>query len=243
MENNIERHTLLKSILLHLLPGLLGGSFYFAIVPFVIRQGYPSVMALTLAAIFVLIPFELGFLLYQKRLKSEKLFNGVIKYCKRIPVWQYFVWVPVILILSGLVYTAFNFTSDFFKSFFNWMPSDMFINMGLSEEFSKQKLIITYGSFFLFVVLILSSIEELYFRGYLLPRMPSKLKGKTLIIHSVLFALYNTWSPWMFVVRTLGIFPLTYIVKKKENILLGVISHCLINSIDFIMAAIFILNY
>jgi membrane protease YdiL (CAAX protease family) len=243
MENILERHTLLKSIILHLLPGLLTGSFYFAIVPFVIRQGFPSVMALTLAGIFVLIPFELGFLLYQKRLKNEKLFNGVIKYCKHIPVWQYFVWVPVILILSGLVFTAFNFTTDFFISFFNWIPSDMFVNMGLSEEYSKQKLIITYGSFFFFVVLILSTIEELYFRGYLLPRMPSKLKGWTLIVHSGLFALYNIWSPWMFVVRFFGILPLTYIVKHKENILLGVISHCLLNSIDFIIASIFILNY
>ncbi len=243
MENNIERHTLLKSIVLHLLPGLLAGIFYFAIVPFVKAQGFPSVMALTLAGIFVLIPIELGFLLYQKRLKNEKLFNGVIKYCQHIPVWQYLVWVPVILILSGLVFTALKFTSNFFISFFNWIPSDMFFNSGLSHEFSKQKLIITYGSSFLFIVLILPTIEELYFRGYLLPRMSSKLKGWTLIIHSGLFALYHTWTPWMFVVRLFGVLPLIYIVRRKENILLGIISHCLLNSIDFIMALVFILNY
>ena len=243
MENNIIRHTLLKSIILHLLPGILIGSFYFAIVPFVKGQGFPSVTALTLAGIFVLIPFELGFLLYQKHLTGKKLFNGVIKYCQRIPVWQYFVWVPVIFVLSGLVFTAFNFTSDFFITYFNWIPSDMSLDMELSEEFSKQKLIITYGSFFLFLVLILPTIEELYFRGYLLPRMPSKLKGWTLIIHGGLFALYHTWTPWMFVVRTFGVLPLIYIVKRKENILLGIISHCLLNSIDFIMGLVFILNH
>ena len=111
----------------------------------------------------------------------------------------------------------------------------MLLDMGLREEFSKQKLIITYGGLFLFIVLILPTIEELYFRGYLLPRMPSKLKRWTLIIHSGLFAFYHTWTPWMFVVRTFGIYPLVYIVKRKENILLGIISHCLLNSIDFII--------
>ena len=242
MENSIERHTLLKSIILHLLPGLLVGGFYFAISPFVKEQGFPSIMALILAGIFVLIPFELGLVLYQKRLKNGKLFNGVIKYCHRIPVWQYFVWGPIVLTSIGLIFTGLNFTSDFFITFFKWIPSDMFYDMGLSREFSKQNLIITYASFFLFLVLILPTIEELYFRGYLLPRMPAKLKGWTPIVHSSLFALYHVWTPWMFVARALGMLPLIYMVRRK-NIYLGIIVHCLMNSIDFIMASIFILNY
>lgn len=242
MESNIQRHTILKSIVLHLLPGFLVGGFYFAITPFVKEQGYPSVMALILAGIFVLIPFELGFLLYQKRLKSIKLFNGVIKYCERIPVWQYFVWVPLVSTLIGLIFTVFNFTSDFLLTYFHWIPSDMIIDLGLSKEFSKQNLIITYASFFLIMVLILPTIEELYFRGYLLPRMPEKLKGWTPIVHSSLFALYHIWTPWMFVARTFGILPLIYMVRLK-NIYLGIIVHCLMNSIDFIIASIFIFNY
>ena len=242
MKDNMNKHTLLKSIVLHLFPGLLMGGFYFAITPFVTKHGYPSVMALILAGIFVLIPFELGVLLYQKRLKSVKLFNGVIKYCQRIPVWQYFVWVPIVSALIGLIFTVLNFTSDFFLTFFDWIPQNMHLDMGLSQEFSKQNLIITYASFFLFVVLILPTIEELYFRGYLLPRMPAKLKGWSPIVHSSLFALYHVWTPWMFVVRAVGMLPLIYVVRRK-NIYLGIIVHCLMNSIDFIMASVFILNY
>ena len=105
MENDIVKHSLLKSIVLHLLPGLLGGIFYFAIIPFVKEQGFPSVMAISLAGIFILIPFELGFLLYQKRLTGKRLFNGVIQYCQRIPTWQYFVWVPVVFLITGLLFS------------------------------------------------------------------------------------------------------------------------------------------
>ena len=242
MENDIVKHSLLKSIVLHLLPGLLVGIFYFAIIPFVKEQGFPSLVALMLAGIFVLIPFELGFLLYQKRQTGKKLFTGVIQYCQRIPTWQYFVWVPVVFLLSALLFTIFSFTSDFIITIFNWLPAEMFPDMGLSNEYSKTVLVVTLGLLLIIGVLILPTIEELYFRGHLLPRMPSNLKGWTPIIHSALFALYHTWTPWMFVVRTIGVLPLIYIVKRKRNIYLGIIVHCLCNSVDFVVGVNFILN-
>ena len=118
----------------------------------------------------------------------------------------------------------------------------MFLDMGLDGNYSKSILIITYILFFFLIVLILPTIEEFYFRGYLLPRMPSKLKGWTEIIHSGLFAIYHTWTPWMFVVRTIGVLPLIYTVKRKENLLIGIIAHCLINSVDLIIGVMFVLK-
>ena len=36
--------------------------------------------------------------------------------------------------------------------------------------------------------------------------------------------------------------PLTYIVKRKKNVYIGIIAHCLMNSIDFIIGLVFILS-
>ena len=240
MKSEIEEHSLLKSAILHLLPGLLGGACYFAFAPIVKANGFPSIMAMILAGIFVLIPFESGFLLFQKRVTGQNLFNGVIRYFNRIPAWQYVVLIPAVLVLTGLLFKAFGFTSGFLKTFFSWLPSDMFFDMGLDGEYNKSKLIITYSLFLILVVLILPTIEELYFRGYLLPRMPSRLKGWTEIIHSGFFASYHTWTPWMFIVRTFGVLPLVYAVKRKENIFIGIVVHCLLNSIDFFIGLMFI---
>ncbi|HNW52097.1 MAG TPA: CPBP family intramembrane metalloprotease [Prolixibacteraceae bacterium] len=239
MNHKTVEHSLLKSVTLHLLPGILGGIGYFVLVPFVRLNGFPSLMALSLSGIFVIIPFELGFLLYQQRKTGEKLFNGVIRYTKPLKIGQYFIWIFTILLFSGLAFKAFNFTTELIRPLFTWIPS---LDMGLSNEYSKSKLMITYGIFMFSIVLVLSTIEELYFRGYLLPRMPSTLKGATEITHSALFALYNTWNPWLFITRTIGGLPLVYIVKRKENINIGIISHCLLNSIDLIIALIFIMK-
>ncbi len=242
MKNEIAEHSLLKSTTLHLLPGLLVGGCYFALVPLVKSNGFPSVMALILAGIFVLIPFELGFLIFQKRATGQNFSNGIIRYLNKIPTWQYFVLIPTIFILAGLLFKAFSFTSSFLKTFFSWLRSDMFLDMGLDGNYLKSKLIITYTLFLILIVLILPTIEELYFRGYLLPRMPSRLKGWTEIIHSGFFALYHTWTPWMFIVRTFGVLPLIYAVKRKENIFIGIVAHCLLNSVDFFIGLKFILN-
>ena len=243
METSTKEHSLLKSVALHLLPGIFVGIAYFTLAPFVNEHGFPTAMALILAGVFVLAPFELGIIFFQKRSSGEKYLEGIIKYTQHIPVWQYFVWVSVILVFSGLIFSGFKFSSDFLITFFNWIPTDLFLDLGLDNEFNKQKLIITYVAFFLFMVIILPIIEEIYFRGYLLPRMPSKLQNYTVIIHSGLFAMYHTWTPWMFFIRTLALLPLIYIVKRKENILIGIIAHCILNSFDFIAAMIFILNY
>ena len=81
-------------------------------------------------------------------------------------------------------------------------------------------------------------VEELYFRGYLLPRM--KYAGKWApILHSFLFALYHIFTPWMIVTRTVGMIPLVYTIRKK-NIIIGIVIHILINSIDILAAIAFI---
>ena len=242
MTNEIHRHSLLKSVLLHLLPGIFTGILYFAVVPVVKENGYPSVMGLIIAALIVLIPFETGVLLYQKKVTGEKLFNGVIRYIKPMPVWQFFLFIPLVFILTGLLFKALEFTSDYLQSFFSWLPSGRLLDMGLEAEYSKSKLITTYLLFLLFIVLIGPATEEIYFRGFLLPRMPERLKGWTEITHSGLFALYHTWTPWMIVVRTIGVLPLIYTVRRKENIYIGIISHCLINSVDFIIGVLYILS-
>jgi len=239
---DVEQHTIGQSIVYHLLPGILTGAFYFAIAQPIRNLGYPSLAALILAVIVILIPFELGFLLYQGKRKNGSLsLEGIVLYRQRIPLWQYLVWVPVIFVLLGLIFTILAPVSSFLETLFAWLPEALRLDMGLGGEYSKSVLIITYLFAFIFVVLIAPTVEELYFRGYLLPRMP-RWKGWTPILHSALFALYHTWTPWMAITRTIGMLPLIYIVQRKRNIYLGIIIHCLINVIDIIIGVVFIFS-
>ena len=238
----MEKHSLPRSIVLHLLPEILGGIVYFLLVPIVKSYGYPSFMALVMAGVLILIPIELGYLFFRKRKTGENFFGGIVKYLNPIPLWQYFAWIALIIVLAGLIFSLLDFTTSYGKELFMWIPSDLFLDMGLEGNYSKQKLIISYLFFFIFIVVLIPIVEELYFRGFLLPRMPVGSAVGASLFHSALFALYHTWTPWMFVARTFGVLPLIYIVKRKENIYLGIIAHIILNSLDFITGLIFILR-
>ena len=112
----------------------------------------------------------------------------------------------------------------------------------LSEKWpSLAWLSSSYLVFFLMIVLIAPILEELYFRGYLLPRM-ARIGIWGPVIHSVLFALYHVWSPWLAIGRALSVLPMVVVVQWKRNIYLGMAAHIIGNSIDAVAGVLFILQ-
>ena len=237
----IEQHSLGQSVALHLLPGILTGVLFFAFTRPVRDLGFPSVAALILAGIVIIVPFEAGTILYQAKRAGAKALEEIILYRQTGSVREYLIWVPVIFLSSGLIITALAPVTDYLQTLFAWLPKGFRLEMGLTETYSKSKLILTYSVYFVMISLVIPTVEELYFRGYLLPRMP-RLKGWAPVLHSALFALYHTWTPWMAFTRTLAVLPLIYIVRWKRNATLGIIAHCLLNTIDVAVAVAFIVS-
>jgi membrane protease YdiL (CAAX protease family) len=236
-----RQHTIQESVTLHLLPGVLAGAAYFALAQPIRNLGFPSLFALLLAFASVQMPFQVGFLLYKKKAGGDSL-GRIIRYRKRLPLLQYLIWVPFIIIASGLIFILLRPVTDYLASLFAWLPEGLFLDVGLSEVYSRTSLIMTYALLLVIGAILGPIVEEAYFRGNLLPRMPSRLKRWNPILHSFLMALYHTWTPWMVVARTAGLLPLVYVVQRKENIYLGMISHCLINMVDVISGVAFILG-
>ncbi|MFL7791458.1 MAG: hypothetical protein AB8I69_04905, partial [Anaerolineae bacterium] len=70
-ETNVEQHSLVQSITLHLLPGVFILIFYTITAPLMGEIGFPSGTALFIGIAFILIPFELGYLLYQGKKRNR----------------------------------------------------------------------------------------------------------------------------------------------------------------------------
>ena len=231
----IEKHSMVRSVILHLLPGILVGAFYFLALQPVAKMGYPSIFALYLAFAFVLVPVELGFLLVQGKKKTGHFtLQGIISYRNPIPWWQYFVWVSIIFLIVGAIMTFFKPVDSFLqKNLFFWMPD---LNSGLDGNYSKSILIVTYSMSLIFNVLLAPIVEELYFRGYLLPRMKGKF---AILFHSFLFAAVHVFTPWRIIARTFGFLPILFGTTKK-NIYVGMIVHMLCNAIGFANGIIYV---
>jgi len=234
-DTQIQKHSLAQSILLHVLPGILTGCFYFLVRQPVLNMGYPPIFALVLAGALILIPTELGYLLYQgKKITGRYTLDGIISYRKPIPWWQTLIWVLIVFVATGIVFTLMKPVDAFLQEkIFPWLPG---LDFGLDGGYSTATLILTYALFFVFMAVFAPVVEELYFRGYLLPRMTGKYAP---VLHSFLFAVYHTFTPWMIITRTIGLLPLIYTVQRK-NISIGIIVHILVNTLDVVTGIVFI---
>ncbi len=72
---DIQQHSMVKSIILHLLPGMLILIFIIIAAPLLEKQNYPLMVTILLAIVFISIPFELGYMLYQGKKESGKSEN------------------------------------------------------------------------------------------------------------------------------------------------------------------------
>jgi hypothetical protein len=232
MHQQIQSHTVWQTLALHLMPGALLTAFYFAIAPLVMRAGYPALMALFLSILVILLPFELGLLLYQGHKMNGRLsLAGVVLNREPIPFWQYVVFVPLLVLWGGAAFVGLSpLDDDLLRTFFAWLPSwsDPGAFAAAAPHYPHSVLLLLVLLGFALNGIAGPVVEELYFRGFLMPHIPSSGKWAPLI-NVVLFSLYHFFSPWQFVTRIVAVIPFAYVVSWKRNLYLGMLTHCLLN--------------
>jgi len=109
---------------------------------------------------------------------------------------------------------------------FDWLPD--WYQVRDFEGYSKKTVTMVLILNLLFNGLLAPVLEEIYFRGYLLPRMDSF--GKTApLINVLLFSLYHFWQPQIYFTLIIALLPMTYLVWKTRSIRLAIITHCGLN--------------
>jgi membrane protease YdiL (CAAX protease family) len=237
MNDTPQPHTAWASILFHLIPGALITVVYLAIAPVVVRAGYPALMALLLCILVILIPVELGILYYQGRRRNGRFsLEGVVLNRERIPLWQFILIVLVLVFWLGLAFTQLGAVDDFLaRVVFPWAPI-WALPAGLALDparYSHAVLLHTAIAGLLLNGILGPVVEELYFRGFLLPRIPAS-RAWAPLFNVLLFSLYHFFSPWQNITRILGLIPMVYAVSWKRNLYLSMCSHVLANCLGMI---------
>jgi len=234
-EYSAGQHTVLQTLLLHLLPGAAITIAFILLGPWFKANHLPPMLAILLPILFVLIPLELGFLFFLGYRRNGKLsLEGIVLLRERLPVKEYFIFPPVLLVWFFLSFWALaNVDKAILTTWFGWLPDwfDLSLSRFNPAEYSRTTLLVTF-----FLTLALNGIagpvvEELYFRGYLLPRMEN-MKGWAPLVNAVLFSLYHFFHPAGNISRIIPLIPMVYTVYWKKNIYLSMLAHCLLNTIN-----------
>lgn len=114
-ETHVQNHSLAWSVALHLLPGVALTIVYVIGVRLVKAHGFPGFLSLALSVALVLIPLQLGFLLYQGKKRNGRIsLQGIVLYRQPMPWWQYvalglpcFIWGTALFATIGPVIDRF----------------------------------------------------------------------------------------------------------------------------------------
>lgn len=232
-----DRHSLPLSVVLHLVPGVLIVVAYLLIgEPLVRSIGCPAFLGWAIALCLILVPLQAGLLWLGYSRNGRFSLHGVLHYIdKPVPRGKLIAMVTALIgwmMALGIVLAPLN---NFFKPFFSWLP---YGNTGGSGNNTYLDLHGYSHSVLLTTTLIclpltgvsLPLIEELYFRGFLLPRI-AHLGRRAPILNTVLFALYHFWSPWVFISRVIFTFPGYWFAWRYKDIRLSIGMHVGVTSI------------
>ncbi|UGT66642.1 CPBP family intramembrane metalloprotease [Nocardia gipuzkoensis] len=230
-----DRHCLPLSVALHLVPGVLIVAAYLLIgEPFVKAIGYPVLMGWAIALCLVLIPILVGLLWLGHKRNGHISLRGVLHYTdKPVPRGKLVVMViPLIVWMTVLSFATTPMNRFFLENFFTWVPYTDGAGSATAflDGYSYSIMLTTMVICLPLTGISLPLIEELYFRGFLLPRI-AHLGGWAPLVSTVLFSLYHFWSPWVFVSRVIFMFPGFWFAWQNKDIRLSIGMHVGVTSI------------
>lgn len=155
---------------------------------------------------------------------------GVLGLRAQLPWWQYVVITIAFLVLAAVVSGAAAVVDTAIAgSLLEGLPDWFLLNEPVSYSgYARETLITT-----LIVNLVLNGVlapvvEELYFRGFLLPRL-AWLGRWAPLVNAGLFTVYHFWQPYAWVSILAIMVPLSYLVWWKRSVWLGIVLHCALN--------------
>lgn len=236
----IDQHSLVRSIILHLLPGALIVTFYIISAPYIIHLGFPSGLALLLGFLFVGMPLELGYLLYEGKNRNGTVsLRGIVLYRDPMPVWKYVVFLlPLFVLAFGILYLISPVTNFIAERLFSWLPGYLLPDGESPYPKPARTAVLVALVMGLVVDGIINPIaEELYFRGYLLPRI-SRLRWLSPLVNASLFTLAHFWQPYNYPLIWLIQVSLVYVVYWQRNIYIAILTHCAGNIIGAVLSLV-----
>ncbi len=226
-----ERYSWPRTLFLHLAPGVPFTLAFVLLARLLNRSGGPTYLATILCIPLVLVPCEVGLLLLErKRLGWSWRSLIVPRGSRTVLALDILLSVTALYIVAqAAAALAMPLRASILAAMTQWLPRWPVLDgllMGVTPS------ILWLGLFLSgFVAPI---VEELYFRAYLLPRIPVAGPWAP-AVNAALHSIYHFYAPWNYLSFFLAFLPLAYYVRLRGNVLPTIITHCLFNSVGVVI--------
>jgi membrane protease YdiL (CAAX protease family) len=219
-------------IVLHLVPGIMFAVLFWVLSWMLVARGFTAYLALLIAIPACLVPVQIGImLLWSVRSTGTRSLSETIGYRRKGTVVEYVVLPVVLFLCCGVLSIAFSPITQYLDTHLSaWLPAwatQEALISGVASCPPMQRNI-TLPLAVLFSGFLAAATDELYFRGFLLPRM-ERWGWAAPVVNSLLFAVYHFYFPG----NVPGIFvqflPIAYVVMIRKNWRIGAVVHIMFN--------------
>lgn len=226
---DVPQLSIRRAIALHLLPGLPVVIAYAIGAAVCTAIDAPKMFALAAAGLFVEAPILWAIMFRLGRDKDgARSWKRILPYRNSLPLWQYFaIGLPLILVCTILMGLSMNIIQPLLMNGpFAWVP-DWFVmdmNPAMLLELSRPTLIFMWAFGFIAMVLVAGPAQEIYFRGFLLPRI-EWMGPWAPVFNAGLFGVYHFAALWISPTFALISLIWTSLVWWKRSLKLGLVIH------------------
>ena len=232
-----EQRPLPQLVALHLVPGMVTAALFYGTAPLVMRAGFPAIGAGMLGAAVGIVALELGWLFLQARKHGGRLsLAAVLPYRPGRFTWRkallaFGLWFWGLAASFGLA----SLKPAILETLFWWMPAWAVspLPRDIAATTGGVALVLTGVGLLAINVILGPLTEELYFRGYLLPRL-ARFGAWAPLINISLFAAYHLWKPWDLLTLIVILLPMGYVVWRTRDIRIGIAVHIGLNGTGFL---------
>lgn len=234
------QHPLWLSVVLSLFPGLGLGAFIIGMAPVLEGWGLDPSFALFGGIGLVIVPLELGCLaIVARRTTGSWSPLAVVDYRSKLPpgrllpmaiglaIWFLLTLIVWIFLLEGWVIDRLP----------SWVPDSIlqFAQTNVGGDLPSAGVVAAFLIIaFVFNGLIGPVTEELYFRGFLLPRI-DRYGIWAPVLNTLLFSIYHVWTPWRWPQIAVGFLPLALAAWRTRSIYVSMTAHVIINIIFLVV--------
>jgi len=226
-----ERYSLRKTLFLHLAPGVPFTLGFLVAAPLVNRAGGSTYLALILCIPLILVPCEVGVLIVERRRICWNWRSLTVpRQSRRFSILDTLLSAAAIYAIAQVAGAlAIPSRTAILRAMAHWLPPWAVFD-GSLEGVSTGTLLLGL----LLSGLVAPIVEELYFRAFLMPRIPVSGRWAP-AVNAALHSIYHFATPWNYLPFFLAFLPLAYYVRRRGNLLPTILAHCLFNSVGVIL--------
>lgn len=240
VEKNYKPMLFQESILITFVLTVLGLSTFYWVQLFLEKQGLYELWAyiISLSLVFLVMIFWTIFGLKREGTSLRNFWPRLrlVKVESRTWVWAVGVGLLFIILEAGFSPILSNLIQAGILPIPQGLPS--FVDPVAQQSLSALKnQMLEEGILYIVPFALILNIlgEELFWRGYVMPRQELVHGRKTWLIHGLMWTFSHLFQYWMLPAQVIGFLALSYLVQRYRNTWLGIIAHFISNGLPIMI--------